>query len=285
MPSARSASPSASPSGAGSRASTWSAPSTSATAAPMRRTACAISTPDGPAAEHEQPARDLGQPGDLAVRPHAVQLAQARDRRDHGVRAGGDHDVLGGVLASPSTSTAARPGEPRRAPQHVDARCPRARRPGRVVVVRDHEVAPLERGCGVELARHGLARRRAPRAPPAAPRRGAAASSTGCRPSSRTRRPRARARRWPPSARRRPAGRRSAGRRGRRRGRSHRSCRPPWRPPSGRAWAARATLNAHLAECPPVDRRLASRNIRTALIAGVLCFLVFAASFLVAFVY
>jgi len=34
-----------------------------------------------------------------------------------------------------------------------------------------------------------------------------------------------------------------------------------------------------------VDRRLANRNIRTALVAGAICFIVFAASFLVAFVY
>lgn len=34
-----------------------------------------------------------------------------------------------------------------------------------------------------------------------------------------------------------------------------------------------------------VDRRLANRNIRTALIAGVIALLVFAASFVVAFVY
>ena len=38
--------------------------------------------PDGSAAEHEQPARDLGQPGRLAVGPHAVEPRQAGDRRD-----------------------------------------------------------------------------------------------------------------------------------------------------------------------------------------------------------
>ena len=48
MPSASSAFCSASPSGCGSRDSTWSAPSTSATEPPMRATACAISTPTGP---------------------------------------------------------------------------------------------------------------------------------------------------------------------------------------------------------------------------------------------
>jgi len=49
MPSRRSTSPSASPSGAGSRASTWSAPSTSVTEPPRRRTTCASSSPAAPA--------------------------------------------------------------------------------------------------------------------------------------------------------------------------------------------------------------------------------------------
>ena len=34
-----------------------------------------------------------------------------------------------------------------------------------------------------------------------------------------------------------------------------------------------------------MDRRLANRNLRTGLIAGLLCLVVFAASFAVAFVY
>jgi len=46
-----------------------------------------------------------------------------------------------------------------------------------------------------------------------------------------------------------------------------------------------AALVAHLAECRLVDRRLANRNLRTALIAGLICLIVFAASFGVAFVY
>ena len=48
MPSRSSTSPSASPSGAGSRASTCAEPSTSTTSPPSRRTACAISVPTGP---------------------------------------------------------------------------------------------------------------------------------------------------------------------------------------------------------------------------------------------
>ena len=37
-----------------------------------------------PAAQHEQPLRHLGERRDLAVGPDAVQLAEPRDRRDHG---------------------------------------------------------------------------------------------------------------------------------------------------------------------------------------------------------
>src|SRR5689334_19957680 len=48
MPSRRKTSPSASPSGAASRASTCAPPSISATPPPRRRTACPISTPTGP---------------------------------------------------------------------------------------------------------------------------------------------------------------------------------------------------------------------------------------------
>lgn len=57
-----------------------------------------------------------------------------------------------------------------------------------------------------------------------------------------------------------------------------RCTRPRLLVPAARGWT-------HLAECPPVDRRLANRNIRTALIAGLICMIVFAASFGVAFVY
>jgi hypothetical protein len=38
-------------------------------------------------------------------------------------------------------------------------------------------------------------------------------------------------------------------------------------------------------DCPAVDRRLAQKNLRTALIAGVVCFFVFAAAFIAAAVY
>ena len=38
-------------------------------------------------------------------------------------------------------------------------------------------------------------------------------------------------------------------------------------------------------DCPPVDRRLAQKNIRTALIAGAICLFVFAAAWIAALVY
>jgi hypothetical protein len=41
----------------------------------------------------------------------------------------------------------------------------------------------------------------------------------------------------------------------------------------------------HRVDCPAVDRRLAQKNLRTALIAGAICFFVFAAAFVAAFVY
>ena len=83
---------------------------------------------DRAAAQHEQPARHLGQRGHLAVRPDAVQLAQAGDGRDHGVRPGRDHDVVRGV-GLVADLDAARAGEPRRPAQHLDALSPRGRRP------------------------------------------------------------------------------------------------------------------------------------------------------------
>ena len=54
--------------------------------------------PHRPAAQDEHPLRDLGDGGGLAVGPIVVELAQAVDRRDEGVGAGRDHDLLGGHL-------------------------------------------------------------------------------------------------------------------------------------------------------------------------------------------
>ena len=85
------------PSGSGSRGSTWSAPSTSADLAAQPHHGLGHLDAHRAAAEDEQPPRDLLQAGDLAVRPHAVEVRQALDRRDERVGAGGDHDVLRGV--------------------------------------------------------------------------------------------------------------------------------------------------------------------------------------------
>jgi hypothetical protein len=75
---------------------------------------------DRPAAEDEQAVRDGLHAGRLAVGPDAVELAQARDRRDDRVGAGGDDDVLGGV-PRPRDLDDAWPGEPARAAQQIDA--------------------------------------------------------------------------------------------------------------------------------------------------------------------
>ena len=47
----------------------------------------------GAGAEDEQPARDLAQTSRLAVRPHVVELLEARHRRDDPLGARRDHDV------------------------------------------------------------------------------------------------------------------------------------------------------------------------------------------------
>ena len=170
---------------------------------------------DGPAAQHEQPARHLGE--------RRWPRGWSRRRR---ARAG---PATGGITGSepvaittsrgrvasrrPPTPARARRGAP--APRSTSMPLPvEPRRLAGVVVVRDHEVAPREAPRRRRRRRSPPRARPAPRAPPAAPRPGAAASWTGCRPSSRTRRRAARARRSRPAARRRRAGRRSARRPG-----------------------------------------------------------------------
>ena len=51
---------------------------------PSGATACASSTPTGPPPRTSSRRGTSRSAGRLAVRPHAVELAQARDRRDHG---------------------------------------------------------------------------------------------------------------------------------------------------------------------------------------------------------
>ena len=204
MSSRRSTSPSASPSGAGSRASTRSAISTSATSPPQPAHDLRHLDTDRPTAEYEQAARDGRHRGRLAIGPDALELAEARDRRHDRLRAGRDHDVLGGVAHAVDLDHA-RPGEPAVATQQGDARARQPALLAGVGVVRDHEVTPGERGPRRRPARAPL-----PRSRHAPPRPGAAASSTGCTPSRSTRPRPARARRARRADRPRPARRRSA---------------------------------------------------------------------------
>ena len=88
MPSRRRTSPSASPSGAGSRASTCARALDERDLAAEAAHDLRQLDADRPAAEDEQPARDGLHAGRLAVAPDAVELAQARDRRDDRVGAG-----------------------------------------------------------------------------------------------------------------------------------------------------------------------------------------------------
>ena len=196
MPSRRSTSASASPSGAGSRAS--SEPPDQRDLAAEAADGLRHLDPHRPAAQDEQPARYRLHAGRLAVGPDAVELAQPRIGGMNG-SAPLASTTLSALWRSPSTSTTPDAGQPAGAAEQVD---PVARQPlllPGVGVVGDHEVAPRERRLDVDLRG-----RRARRAPPARPRPAAAASSTGCRRSTSTRHPRARARRSPPAARRRP---------------------------------------------------------------------------------
>src|ERR1700752_4824610 len=65
--------------------------------------------PDWTAAEHDQPARNVLDPGGLAVGPNPLELRQPRNRRDHGLGAGRDDDVLRRVGSSVDRDLA-RPG-------------------------------------------------------------------------------------------------------------------------------------------------------------------------------
>ena len=198
-PSRRSTSPSASPSGAGSRASRCAAPSTSTTSPPRRRTACAISTPTGP------PPSTSSRRGTafMPVASRLVQMPSSSRRPGIGGMNGSAplaSTTWSAVCATPSTSTAPVAGEPAGAAQQVDAvPCQPALLAG-VGVVGDHEVAPGERRLDVDLGASPP-----PRARRAPPRPAAAASSTGCTPSTSTRRRPARARRSRPAGRPRPA--------------------------------------------------------------------------------
>ena len=105
---------------------------------------------DRPAAQDQQPPRDGLHAGHLAVGPDAIEFAQARDGRHHGIGAG-RHDHVPGGVAHAADLDHARPGQPAGAAQQVDAlaRQP-ALLPG-IGVIRDHEVAIGERRLDVDL--------------------------------------------------------------------------------------------------------------------------------------
>ena len=97
MPSRRRTSPSASPSGAGSRGEHVLAALDERHLAAEAANGLRHLDADRAAAEDEQPARHRLHAGHLAVRPDALELAQARDRRHDRVGAVGEDDVLGRV--------------------------------------------------------------------------------------------------------------------------------------------------------------------------------------------
>src|SRR5207237_4146816 len=101
-------------------------------------------------AEDDEALGKLLQPGGLAVRPDAVELAKALDRRDHRVRAGRDHDVCGLVGVAGDLDPAG-PGYARGPANQVDALLVEPLDRTGVVVVGNLEVAPSERGAHIEL--------------------------------------------------------------------------------------------------------------------------------------
>ena len=182
MPSLRSSSPRASPSGSGSRASTWDAPSTSATSPPRRRTAWAISAPTGP------PPRISRRRGTafMPVTSRLVHTPSSSRRPATGGMTGSEpvaSTTCRAVCRAPLTSTTPGPAS-RPVPRSRSMPSPASQRdlPG-VGVVRDHVVAVGQGRGHVDLG--GARRLDAPRAPP---RRDAAGSWTGCRRSTSTRR-------------------------------------------------------------------------------------------------
>ncbi len=113
-----------------------------------------------PAAEHKHAARHFLETGDLAVGPHAVQVAQAVDRRYHRVGARREHDVVGRVLAV-ADRDGLRVRQAGRAAEHVYALGLGPLGLARVVVAGGLEVAPAERPLGVhDAAVHHLRRAR-----------------------------------------------------------------------------------------------------------------------------
>src|SRR5262249_23640490 len=100
--------------------------------------------PDRAAAEHEEPLRNRLHPGRLTVRPDAVELPEARERRYERVWAVGENDVVGGVRPAVDLDDASPLEAPVAAEQIDPVLGEPALRPG-IRVVRDHEVAPRKR--------------------------------------------------------------------------------------------------------------------------------------------
>ena len=222
--------------------------STTTASPPSRRTACAISTPTGP------PPRISRRRGTafMPVASRLVQTPSSSRRPGTGGTTGSApfaRTTWSAVWRTPSTSTT--PG-PASRPVPRSRSMPLVGQPALlpgVGVVGDHEVAPGERRLDVDLGG-----RRPPRARRGPPRPAAAASSTGCRPSTSTRRRRARAPRRRRAGRPRPARPRSARPATRRRARSRRS-RCPWR-------SAAREAGPDLLQQPAVAVRIAERGER-----------------------
>ena len=146
MPSAASASPSASPSGRGSRGEHVVRALDERHRGAHARERLRHLDAHGPAAEHEQPARDLGR---APVASRFVQTPSSSRRPGIGGITGSEPVAItmcvGGVGRRSPTST--RPGrdEPALAAEEVDALRRRASDLAGVVVAGDHEVAPGER--------------------------------------------------------------------------------------------------------------------------------------------
>jgi hypothetical protein len=92
-------------------------------------------------------------------RPDPVGIGQPGDRRYHWLRPGGDHDVLGAVLAV-AHRDAAGADDPHGAAQQLDSAAIEPTHLARVVIARDHEVPPFEGRPGIERSAHGLPRAR-----------------------------------------------------------------------------------------------------------------------------
>ena len=112
--------------------------------------------PDGAAAEDDQALRDLGQRRGLTVGPDVVELVKPVDRRDHGVRAGGDDQPLR-LEQLPVDLDLTPRGDTGVAPAELDAGLGQLARRVGVIPVGDLEVPPGQRLLDVDRAGDRLA--------------------------------------------------------------------------------------------------------------------------------